>query len=107
MTPEQQQVWGIVSGNYALVSHVWGKELAELAEKQSKNKFHSRANEYLTAILDWPIEERCRAVKTWLSVYSIPLEPDRLDSFTQFHEITGPFILNQIKKILVYDQASN
>ena len=103
MTPEQQQSWNIISANYPAICHAWAQELVQLSARKSQQRFHRRANDFIACMLNWPIEARCRTVKTWLSMYKLPLATDRLDSFDQFHESTGEFILAQAKNIRVYD----
>jgi len=103
MTPDQQQAWNIISANYPAICHAWAQELVQLSARKSQQRFHRRANDFIACMLNWPIEARCRTVKTWLSMYELPLSIGRLDSFDQFHESTGEFILRQYQSIRVYD----
>lgn len=107
MTPDQQQVWNIISANYPALCHAWAQELVQLSARKSRQRFHRQANHYIACMLNWPIEARCRTVKTWLTMYQLPLASDRLASFDEFHRSTGEFILSHAKNILVYEQLNS
>jgi hypothetical protein len=103
MTKDQQQAWDILSGAHARLAHFWGQELSKLSKKRSKTQFHKRAEQCLQTTLSWPVEQRARAVKTWLSKYQVPLDPEQLPSFDRFHEITFSFVVNHSRDIQSYE----
>jgi hypothetical protein len=104
-TVDKELMWDLLSDNHGRLVHAWGQELQALSKKRSKQQFHSRAEECLKATLNWPNDARARAVKTWLSTYQLPLDPKHMDSFDQFHTLTGQFILNNIRAIKAYHQV--
>jgi hypothetical protein len=106
MNSDQQRMWDMLSSNYARLSHLWGQEMTQLIQAKKRKKFLARANYYIGLVLNWPVEDRVRAVKTWLTFYKLPFEPDRLECFTQFHETTSDYILQNIKQIAVYEQTT-
>ena len=105
MTNDQQLVWDLLSARYAHISHVWGQELQELSKKQGKKRFHAQADHYLGATLTWPVEDRARAVKTWLSTYQLPFDPRFMPHMDQFHKITGEFVIQNSREITVYEKS--
>ena len=100
---DQELMWDLLSNNHARLSHIWGQELLGLSKKQSKKRFHKRADECLSITLSWPVEARARAVKTWLSTYKIPLNPSELASCDQFHQTTASFVFNNSRSIQAYE----
>jgi hypothetical protein len=103
MTADQELAWDMLSNNHARLAHAWGQELLKLSKKRGRKQFHSRADECLQVTLSWPMEARARAVKTWLSTYKIPLDPEQMLSFDRFHEITGSFVVNNSRDIQAYE----
>jgi hypothetical protein len=78
--------------------------MLDLVKRNKMTKFHVMANSYVSAVLSWPDDARARAVKTWLSIYQLPLEPKRMKSFTDFHKTTGSYVLNNANHITSYDE---
>ena len=106
MTDDQQLVWDLLSARYARISHAWGQELQELSKRPSKKRFHAQADQYLSATLAWPVEDRARAVKTWLTTYQIPMDPRFMPHMDQFHMTTGMFVFQNVRQIAVYEKPS-
>lgn len=100
----KQLVWDILSSNYAKVSHEWGHELLELSKCKRKQAFHNRSDACISAILSWPVEERVRAVKTWLSYYKIPFDSGKLKTFGAFHKSSGAYVIDNANRIVSYDK---
>jgi hypothetical protein len=48
------------------------------------------------------IEQTTNIVKTWLSYYQLPFDPERLKTFDQFHQHHGKFISEHAKCIRSY-----
>jgi len=103
MNLDKQLTWDVLSSNYASISHVWGKELLELSQRKNKQAFHKRANKFMLEILSWPVDARCRTVKTWLSHYQLPLDPKRMDAFDDFHITTGAYVVANARRLTSYD----
>jgi len=64
---------------------------------------NSTADKHLSTIMDlFDKEQSVRILKTWLSTYKLPLDPDRLKTFEQFHEQFGKFIIDNTATIKSY-----
>ena len=103
MNLDKQLTWDVLSGNYASISHAWGKKLLVLSQRKNKQAFHNRANKCMLEILSWPVDARCRTVKTWLSHYQLPLDPKRMDAFDDFHITTGAYVVANARRLTSYD----
>ena len=100
----EEYVWDVLSANPARLSHAFGQELQAI---KNKKKFHQRANECLNFVMtNFNNEGVIRTVKTWLSFYKLPLEPDKLPSFEKFHNNYGHIIHQDLyrKTIASYEQ---
>ena len=104
MTDDQELMWDLLSARYARISHAWGQELAALSKKRNKKQFHAQADQRLSATLAWPVEDRARAVKTWLTTYQIPMDPRFMPHMDQFHMTTGTFVFQNVRQIAVYEK---
>jgi len=104
MNNNKQLIWDLLAGNYAGVSHVWGKQLLELSQRRRKQAFHDRADECISQTLSWPVEARSRALKTWLSHYQLPFEPEHMASFDDFHKTTSLFIFANSRHLSCYEE---
>lgn len=104
MTLDQELMWNLLSAKYARISHAWGQELQELSKKRGKKQFHAQADQYLGATLAWPVADRARAVKTWLSTYQLPFDPGLMPHMDQFHDTTGDFVIQNSRQITVYEK---
>jgi hypothetical protein len=41
----------------------------------------------------WPIEDAVRAMRTWLTIYKMPLSPSKLSNYQAFYDRCGAYIL--------------
>ena len=89
MTPEQKVMWDHLSANYPTLTH----EMAAKIVQADKRWFHRKANKFLGVINTWPIEDAVRAMRTWLTIYHIPLSPSKLSNYHAFYERCGAYIL--------------
>jgi len=84
MTPEQQKFWDILRIDPEKTCHRFGRELQNI---QNRKQFRKRADECFEFIMsNLDTESVIRIVKTWLCVYNLPLEPDKMKCFQRFHE---------------------
>ena len=96
ITPEQQTLWDVLSADPARLSHTYGLELKSI---KNKDQFHRRVDELLYFIMaNFNNEGVIRTVKTWLSVYKLPLEPAKLQAFDKFHKNYGHLIIQRQHK---------
>ena len=64
---------------------------------------NSTADKHISTIMHlFDNEQSVRILKTWLSTYKLPLDPNRLKTFDQFHEQFGEFIINNTATIESY-----
>jgi hypothetical protein len=87
-------------------AHESGKDLLAVLNQGKRKRYksmNSTADKHLLTIMYlFDKEQSVRILKTWLSTYSLPLDPDRLKTFDQFHEQFGKFITNNAGLIKSY-----
>jgi len=87
-------------------AHKSGKDLLAVLNQGKRKRYksmNSTADKHLSTIMNlFDKEQSVRILKTWLTTYSLPLDPDRLETFDQFHEQFGKFILNNVELIKSY-----
>jgi len=72
-------------------------------KRKRYKSMNSTADKHLLTIMDlFNKEQSVRILKTWLTTYSLPLDPNRLKTFDQFHEQFGEFIINNTATIESY-----
>jgi hypothetical protein len=105
MRSEEQKFLLLLKGpeDYA---HRAGQEMLSVLNsgKRLRHKAMSKvADQHLEIILDvFNNEQATRIVKTWLSSYHLPFDPDRLKSFDRFHDSLGSFITDNPEQIRSY-----
>ena len=87
MTEEQQLMWDLLTVDPEKLAHRFGQELTELARIQGRRQFNKRADEVMFYIMNNVHDHMSvlRIVRIWLSDYSLPFVPDRMESFERFH----------------------
>jgi hypothetical protein len=87
-------------------AHESGKDLLAILNQGKRKRYrsmNSTADKHLLTIMDlFDKEQSVRILKTWLSTYKLPLDPDRLKTFEQFHEQFGKFIIDNTATIKSY-----
>jgi hypothetical protein len=95
MTPEQQKFWDILRIDPEKLCHRFGRELQNI---HNRKQFLKRADECFNFIMsNFDQESVLRTVKTWLCIYNLPVEPDKMESFQKFHEQYGEVIVQKSK----------
>lgn len=105
MTPEQEHFWDVLRADPVRLCHTYGKELQLI---KSKKQFDQRADECLDFVMsNFDSENVLRTVKTWLSLYKLPLDPGELESFDKFHTTYGHMVIARSYKnpINSYEQT--
>jgi hypothetical protein len=104
MTLEQQCFWDILQADPRRLAHVFGQELKTIKNKQ---RFNRRADECLDFIMsNFDSEGAIRTVKTWLSVYQLPIDPGALESFDKFHTNYGHIVTQNHCTIKSYERLN-
>ena len=89
MTPEQKVMWDHLCNNYPKLAH----EMAVKIVQADKRWLNRKANKFLGVINTWPIEDAVRAMRTWLTIYKMPLSPSKLSNYQAFYDRCGAYIL--------------
>ena len=105
MMSEHQRLMALLKGP-EWYAHQSGKDLLEVLNQGKRKRYksmNSTADKHLLTIMDlFNKEQSVRILKTWLTTYSLPLDPNRLKTFDQFHEQFGEFIINNTATIESY-----
>jgi hypothetical protein len=105
MMSEHQRLMALLKGPdwYA---HESGKDLLAVLNQGKRKRYksmNSTADKYLLTIMDlFDKEQSVRIIKTWLTTYSLPLDPNRLKTFEQFHQQFGEFAIDNTATIKSY-----
>jgi hypothetical protein len=105
MLSEEQRFLLLLKGpeDYA---HRVGSEMLSVLNSGKRPRYGAMskiADQHLEIILDiFNSEQATRIVKTWLSNYHLPFDPDRLKSFDRFHTSLGSFITDNPERIRSY-----
>jgi len=105
MLSEQERFMLLLKGpeDYA---HRAGQEMLTILNggKRLRYKAMSKiADQHFETIMQvFNLEQSTNIVKTWLSGYHLPFDPDRLKSFDRFHQSHGNFISEYPKLIRSY-----
>ena len=105
MMTEYQRLMALLKGPdwYA---HESGKDLLAVLNQGKRKRYksmNSTADKYLLTIMDlFDKEQSVRILKTWLTTYSLPLDPNRLKTFEQFHQQFGEFAIDNTATIKSY-----
>jgi len=105
MLSEEQRLMLLLKGpeDYA---HRAGREMLSVLNGGKRLRYKAMfkvADQHFETVLDvFDLEEVTRIVKTWLSNYHLPFDPDRLNSFDRFHNSLGTFITDYPERIRSY-----
>ena len=97
LTPDQQDFWNCLKFDAQYFAHSCGKDM----KGKSENKVNKEAQNYLDlAMGHLSVEDLTGVVKTWLSYYHLPLDPNKLgEPYDKFHKKYGAWIANNAKNI--------
>ena len=100
LTPEQQQFWNALKGP-EFHAHQMAQDI--IAVKGRAKRFHRRIDQHLDTVMRIYSDQQVASIlKTWLSVYKMPIDPSQLALFDQFHDRIGPWIIKNTKLINSY-----
>jgi len=93
MTPEQQEFWNALSYNPSSDTHSLAQDMISM---QGTRRFHREVDRCIIYVMhNFTREDILRAFKTWLSVYRLPFNPDKLKTFDYFHSELGEEVNNR------------
>jgi hypothetical protein len=102
MTPDQQHCWDVLRSDPRQLCHTYAQELEKI---KNKSQFNRRADEYLDFMMsNFPTEGVLRTVKTWLSVYQLPLDPSTLLSFDRFNKKYNQIVQQRPSWMISYER---
>ena len=97
MTPEQQLFWNTLKCDAHWFAHDRARILASLDNKE----FHKTVDDLMIQMANnLTVAEISSVIKTWLSVYNLPLDATRLGlGFEQVHRRIGVYVQTQAREI--------
>lgn len=103
MTEDQEHMWAMLKCEPEKLCHTWANQLLEC--KNNAKAMNALADDYIFYMLSrFSHFDTCRVLKTWLTTYKLPIEPERIKSFDQFHVNCGKFVMNNIGIITVFEK---
>ncbi len=105
MLSEQQRLWIALKGAERYAHEAAEDMLSALnAGKRPRYTAMSKvADRHFAVIMEvFDVEQNIRIIKTWLSRYQLPFDPDKLATFDQFHGTHGKYIADNPQSIRGY-----
>jgi len=103
VTEDQELMWAMLKSEPQKLCHLWAEEM--MSVKTNAKEMNALADDYVLYMLNrFSHIDTCRTIKTWLTTYALPIEPERISSFDQFHINCGRFVLNNIDVITVFER---
>jgi hypothetical protein len=105
MLSEEQKLMLLLKGpeDYA---HRAGKEMLLILNGGKRLRYKAMfkvADHHFETIMQvFNTEQSIRIIKTWLSIYQLPFDPDRLKTFDQFYDMYGSVIYGRPELIRSY-----
>lgn len=104
---DKETFWAILKGPEQF-AHQTGQELAAMMNQKRlspkrQRLINSHADGYIKVMMQlFDKEDLGRIIKTWLSIYRIPLDPDMLTTFDEYHILIGEHLAQQAFNIKPY-----
>jgi hypothetical protein len=97
MTPEQRVFWDTLKCDAHWFAHDRARILSRLDDKE----FHKTVDDLMIQMANnLTVTDISSVIKTWLSVYDLPLDARRLGSgFEQVHRRVGVYVQTEASKI--------
>jgi hypothetical protein len=97
MTPEQRVFWDTLKCDIHWFAHDQAKILSSLDDEL----FHKTVDDLMIQMANnLTVADISSVIKTWLSVYKLPLDATRLGlGFEQVHRRVGQYVLTEASKI--------
>jgi hypothetical protein len=97
MTPEQKVFWDNLKCDAHWFAHDQARTLSRLDDKL----FHKTVDDLMIRMVNnLTVSDISSVIKTWLIVYNLPLDPDKLGTgFEQIHARVGQYVITQASKI--------
>ena len=97
MTPEQRIFWDTLKCD----AHWFAHDRARILSRLNDELFHKTVDDLMIQMANnLTVAEISRVIKTWLSVYNLPLDARRLGlGFEQVHHRVGVYVQTQASNI--------
>lgn len=106
MTEDQEYMWAMLKSEPQKLCHAWADQM--VACKSDAKAMNALADDFIYYMLDrFSHTDTCSVIKTWLTVYKLPIEPEHIASFTRFHINCGQFVVNNPEIITVFERKQN
>ena len=105
MLSEQQRLWIALKGaeHYA---HEAAEDMLSVLNGGKRPRYvamSKAADRHFAVIMQvFDVEQNTRIIKTWLSRYHLPFNPEKLLTFDQFHDTHGKYIADNPQSIKGY-----
>jgi hypothetical protein len=103
MTPEQQLFWDTLKCD----AHWFAHDRARVLSRLDDEDFHKTVDDLMILMANnLTVADITSVIKTWLSVYNLPLDARRLGpGFDQVHSRVGGYVQTQASKIKAVELA--
>jgi hypothetical protein len=97
MTPEQQLFWDTLKCD----AHWFAHDRARVLSRLDDEDFHKTVDDLMILMANnLTVADITSVIKTWLSVYDLPLDAGKLGSgFDQVHSRVGVYVQTQARNI--------
>lgn len=103
MTEDQEYMWAMLKSVPQKLCHTWADQL--VACKSDAKAMNALADDFVYYMLDrFSHVDTCRVIKTWLTAYKLPIEPERIESFERFHINCGQYVVDNSEIITVFEK---
>jgi len=104
MTEDQEYMWAMLKSDPQKLCHRWAEEMVGC--KSDAKAMNALADDYISYMLNrFSHIDTCRVIKTWLTAYQLPIEPELITSFDQFHVNCGNFVIHNLETITVFEKV--
>ncbi len=106
MTEDQELMWVMLKSEPQKLCHAWADQM--VACKSDTKAINALADDFIYYMLDrFSHTDTCSVIKTWLTVYKLPIEPEHIASFTRFHVNCGKFVMDHAETITAFERKQN
>jgi len=106
VTEDQELMWAMLKSEPQKLCHAWADQM--VACKSDTKAMNALADDFIYYMLDrFSHSDTCSVIKTWLTVYKLPIKPDHIASSTRFHVNCGKFVMAHAETITVFERKQN
>jgi hypothetical protein len=87
-------------------AHKTGQQMANLLNQRKRRKLsdmHKEVDKHLNIMMQiFDTEQNVRIIKTWLTLYELPLDASKLNLFDKWHDTHCDFVMDNCSVITPY-----